>query len=522
MLAHNRNAALYCRLSRDDNNISESDSIQNQELILKKYAEQNGFSIVDVYKDDGYTGTNFQRPDFVRMLGDLRRKKADTVIVKDLSRFGREHIQADLYREIEFPQMGVRLIAINDNYDGARLDRSANSMAQMKGLFNEWMAAETSEKVRDVLRSKKEAGQFVTKVPYGYQRNPADRHKLVVDEAAALIVRRIYDMMIAGTGYDKIAKTLSNERILTPAAHSGTVPRSTHHEPYDWNYTTVRTILTNPTYLGHTVQGKYTTISYKVKQAVKVPEEQWIRVENTHEPIISQETWDMAQSILSSRKRSTKKGAPHMFAGLLKCATCDSTLAKNSKDIFSCHRYKTQGKDACTNHHISLEKLTAVVLGSIRAVSRQIRDNRDRFMQRLSGVGEAQRQQKLKVVRKERDVAGKRLTEIPALLKKAFEQNATGLLPDELYTEMMAGYQKEREELAARLEAFNTAIAEAEQDSEGIQSFIGMIEKYIDIQELDSVIIHELIEKIVVHQTVKADGQRKQQIDIYYRFIGKL
>lgn len=368
-LQHNKKAALYCRLSRDDSNIGESDSIQNQEMMLAQYAKKNGFQIIDIYKDDGYTGTNFERPDFIRMMGDLRTKKADTVVVKDFSRFGREHIQADLLREIEFPQMGVRLIAINDGYDSAFVDRSANSMAQVKGLFNEWFAAETSEKVRHVLRSKKEAGQYISKVPYGYLRSPADRHKLIVDEEAAAVVRRIYDMMISGVGYDKIAKTLANEKILTPAAYSGTVRRSDHHSPYDWHYSAVRTILTNPTYLGHCVQGRFTSVSFKVKDPIKVPKEQWIKVENTHEAIIPQEVWDMAQGIIHKRKRSVKNGEPHIFAGLLRCHDCGNTLAKNAKGIFSCWQYKTKGKEHCTNHHITLERLSAAVLTSIQAIS---------------------------------------------------------------------------------------------------------------------------------------------------------
>ena len=521
-LQHNKNAALYCRLSRDDGNISESDSIQNQEMMLSRYANENGFQIIDIYKDDGWSGTSFQRPDFTRMMGDLRTKKADTVIVKDFSRFGREHIQADLYREIEFPQMGVRLIAVGDNYDSAAVDRSSNSMAQIKGLFNEWFAAETSEKVRHVLRSKKEAGQYVSKVPYGYIRNPHDRHKLIIDDEAAAIVRRIFDMMIAGEGYGRIAKALANEKILTPTAYIDGAKRSDHHTCYDWYYSTARTILNNRTYLGHTVQGRYTSVSFKVKKAVKVPENQWIWVENTHEPIISQMLWDMAQGIMNKRKRSVKNGEPHIFAGLLRCSDCGNTLAKNGKNTFGCWQYKTKGKEHCTNHHIKLEKLTAVVLASVREVSSEVRDNREAFIEQLSGIGKKEQCKKIDTAKKERDKLAKRFAEIPMLIKKAFEQNANGKLPDIVYSEMMDGYAQEREDLAAKLDALGDTISESEQESVGINEFMGLIEKYIDLKELDRAIVHELIEKVVVHQAQKLNGQRTQQIDIYYRFIGKI
>ena len=514
-LQHNKNAALYCRLSRDDGNVSESDSIQNQEMMLTRYAKEKGFQIVDIYKDDGWSGTSFDRPDFVRMMGDLRTKKADTVIVKDFSRFGREHIQADLYREIEFPQMGVRLIAVGDSYDSAGVDRSANSMAQIKGLFNEWFAAETSEKVRHVLRSKKEAGQYVSKVPYGYKRNPNDRHKLIIDMEAAVIVERIFDMMIAGNGYDRIAKTLSNEKVLTPTAYAGGASRSDCHTPCDWHYTAVRTILSNPTYLGHTVQGRYTSVSFKVKKAVKVPENQWIWVENTHEPIISGQVWDMAQGIMHKRKRSVKNGEPHIFAGLLRCSDCGNTLAKNAKDIFSCWQYKTKGKEHCTNHHITLEKLTAAVLSSIWEVSAEVRDNRDAFIGRLSGIGEKRKRQKTDAARKERDKISKRLAEIPGLIKKAFEQNAAGKLPDDIYAEMMNGYTLEREDLTAKLDTLTATIDEADQESADINEFMGLIERYIDIQELDRAIVHELIEKLLsTKRKSSMDNERNRLIFI--------
>ncbi len=345
-LQHNIDALLYCRRSPDDR---DNDSVENQAMILREYADKNNFRVVDVYQDDEYRGMTFDRPDFIRMMGDIRRKRGNVVIIKDLSRLGRDHIQVDLFREVEFPQMGVRLIAVADNYDGANLTHSANSMAQVKGLFNEWHAAEASAKVRDVFQAKRAAGQYIALVPFGYRRSPLDKHKLVIDEEAAAIIRRIFDMAAAGNGYERIAKTLTNERVLTPTALDGRKSVSPHKRPFDWHYSTIRTILNNEAYLGHTVQGRYTTVSYKVKKVVKIPEEQWARVPNTHEPIIGQKLWDTVQGLVHKRKRSTKRGAPHIFAGLLRCADCGNTLSKNNKDVFGCWQYRTKGKSSYHN-----------------------------------------------------------------------------------------------------------------------------------------------------------------------------
>ena len=521
-MQHNKLAALYCRLSNDDrNDSSESDSISNQEMMLTQYAEKNGFNIVDIYKDDGFTGTNFQRPDFIRMIGDARAKKIDTIIVKDLSRFGREHIQADFYREIEFPQMGVRFIAVNDNYDGARVDHSTNSMAQIKGLFNEWMSSDTSQKVRRVYRAKAENGQYIGIAPYGYRKNPDRKNHLIPCEDTAPIVRKIFDMSAAGDSYMAIAKAFMDKQIPTPYAHKG----RKYNAPFEWDYSTIRTILKNPVYLGHCVRCRETKVSYKVNKIVQLPPDQWVTVENTHEPLVSQRVWDIVQSIKTARKRATKSGEPHLFATLIKCSTCSAPLVK-SGNTFTCQRYKLYGKDACTSHHITKNRLTASALASIQAVTSEIWHDKSGFIDRVSGIGESVKQKRTEAARKEHDSVTKRLAEISALLKKAFEQNAGGMLPDELYADMLNGYKQEREELTAKMDNLTAAISEADKESAGVKEFVELAEKYIDIKELDRAVLLELVEKIVVHQAEKVDRQQTrkqtQEIDIYYRFVGKI
>jgi hypothetical protein len=281
-------------------------------------------------------------------------------------------------------------------------------------------------------------------------------------------------------------------------------------------------MLNNAEYLGHTVQGRYTTVSYKVKKVVKIPQDQWVCVENTHEAIIEQKVWNMVQGMIHKRKRSVKRGEPHIFAGLLRCSDCGSTLSKNAQNVFGCWQYRTKGKGNCTNHHITMERLKAAVLASVRNVSEEIRRDKDGFISRLSGMGDRQGRLKIEAAQRERNKIQKRLPEILILIQKAFEQNAGGKLPDDIYADMMNGYKLERDSLNEKLNGLIATITEAEKENGNIQEFTELIEKYIDTQELDSAIVHELIEKIVVHQAQRIDGQRTQQIDIYYRFIGKL
>jgi hypothetical protein len=351
---------------------------------------------------------------------------------------------------------------------------------------------------------------------------PDDKFRLIPDENAAPIVQRIFTMAAAGEGYSAIARAFLAEKIPTPYALAGKKSDKSYTTDYEWDYSTIRAILKNPAYLGHSVHCKKTSVSYKVKKVVQRPQDQWVTVENTHKPLISQATWDLAQAVKATRKRSTKSGTPHMFATLLRCPDCGAPLAKVG-DGFTCQRYKLYGKETCSNHYITAKRLAAAVLESIQAVTAEVRQDKAGFIERYTGVNEKQRQQKIGVSRKERDKLTKRLEVLPGLITKAFEQNAGGKLSDDDYAVIMDSYKQEREELTTKLDGLNAAIAEAEQETTGVNEFVALAEQYADLQELDRATLLALIKEIKVHQQyVTEDGQKKQRVDIDYRFIGEL
>lgn len=521
MLGQNIDAILYCRKSPDED---PEESIQNQVTIVKEYADKNGFRVVSIYCDSSNTGTDFDRPGIQAALSDLRNGKANCLIVKDLSRFCREHIMGDMYREIEFPAMGIRLIAIHDNYDGANVNHTTNSMAQVKGLFNEWYAADASDKIRRVMKSKAEQGHYLSRPPYGYMQSPEDKHKLMPDPDTAPIVRRIFDLAAAGNGYKNIAYILTDDRITIPSIYASQKrERPQNLLPYDWSYVSVRNIIHNTAYLGHCYQLKYTKVSYKIKKKVKRPESDWVKAENVHPPLVTQKLWDLAQESVQRRRKVTKDKEPHIFSGMVKCADCGSTLLKNQMSLV-CRQYSQYGKRACESHRISIDCLSAIVLASVQSTLTEIQNDRELFVDRLSGIGENQRRQRLQGIIKERDKAVKRLDQIPILIQRAFEQNVAGKLSDDIYSEMVNGYQRERVELAAKCKELTATIEQVEQDSVGLQRFLELVDKYTNIQELDRALLNNLIEKIVVHlsEIDPLSGKKNQRITIYYRFVGRI
>jgi DNA invertase Pin-like site-specific DNA recombinase len=521
MLAHNTNAILYCRKSTEE---GSEESIQNQETILTKYAKDNSFNIVTIYRDPCNTGTDFDRPGIQAALSDLQNGKANCLIVKDFSRFCREHIMGDMYREIKFPSMGIRFIAIHDNYDGANLTHTSNSMAQIKGLFNEWYAADISEKIKHVMRSKAEQGHYLSRPPYGYIQSLEDKHKLLPDPVTAPVVRRIFDLAAAGNGYKAIAYILTSDRIIIPSVYANQKrDRPKNLSPYDWAYVSIRNIIRNTAYLGHSYQLKYTKISYKVKKLVKRSENEWIKAENTHPPLVTQELWDLAQESVQHRRKVTKDKEPHIFSGLVKCADCGSSLLKNQMSLV-CRQYSQYGRRVCESHRISINRLSVIVLASIQATLAEIQRDRNTFVDRLSGIGDEQRRERLQGATKERDKLSKRLEQIPNLIRKAFEQNATGKLPDDLYSEMVSNYQQERLELAAGMDELAATIEQAERDSAGLQQFLKLVDKYTHVQELDRALLNNLVDKIVIHipEIDTETGKEKQRITIHYRFVGSI
>lgn len=516
------NAGLYARLSVEDETNSESESIQTQKAILTDYCREMGFHIVDYYVDDGETGTNFERPEFQRMLQDIEDGKINTVICKDLSRFGRNYYEAGMYLDKYFVEKNIRFIAIGDNVDSA--NGNYDLTVPFLNMMNDYYARGISAKTKAAKQARAKQGMFLgSKAPYGYQKDPADKHHLVIDEAAADIVCRIFTMAENGWGFFKIAKSLQAEGIPNPQSYA----EGAHDTR--WHITSVQKILQNPVYCGDCVQGRRGNRTMHGKQVQK-PESEWIIVENTHEPLVSREQWDAVQRQIRSRKRSMKNGEVQMFAGLLFCADCGSALSfsvrhrktKPDGGEYKCWRYMRYGKDECTSHYITLDQISEVVLEDIHRQARFAKYCRTGYMQLLMEEQQLRDEEEMAQKEENAEQARQRLGQIDVILRKLLEQNAIGVISDERFAYMMKDYEAEQEELKKIIATYDRLRESRSEAVENIQRHIQLVEQYTDLKVLNARILNRLIEKILVHQRgVDEDGCLMQMIEIYYRFIGK-
>ncbi len=515
-------AGLYARLSVEDETNSESTSIQTQKAMLTDYCRERGFHVVDYYVDDGETGTNFERPEFQRMLRDIEAGKINTVICKDLSRFGRNYYEAGMYLDKYFVERNIRFIAIQDNVDSAK--GGYDLTVPFLNMMNDYYARGISQKTKAAKQIRAKQGMFLgSKAPYGYQKDPADKHHLLIDDAAAENVRRIFTMAENGWGFFKIAKTLQAERIPNPQSYAD----GTHDTR--WHITSVQKILQNPVYCGDLVQGRRGNRTMHGKQIQK-PEEEWITVQNTHEPLVSREQWEAVQKQMQSRKRSMKNGEVQMFAGLLFCADCGSALSfcvrhrktKPDGGEYKCWRYMRYGKEECTSHYITLDQISQVVLEDIRRQARFAKYCRTGYMQLLMEEQQLRDEGEMEQQKEEAEQAQKRLDQIDTIIRKLLEQNAAGVISDERFATMIKDYEAEQNTLKETITAFASLQASRSEAVENIEKHIQLVEQYTDLKELNARILNRLISKILVHQRgVDEDGCPMQVIEIYYRFIGK-
>lgn len=523
--------AIYARRSPEDkaNRINMfrgdgvSDSIESQILELQQAAQQMGFPFVREYYDDNISGTTFIRKDFTRLLEDIQAGTVNTVIIKDLSRLGRDYIESGRYQEIIFPELGTRLIALNDGYDSET--GAGTDMAAFKNVYNDMYVKDTSKKTRSALRARAVAGKYLSSGIYGYQKDPNDKNHLIPNPETAPIVQRIFSMTIGGQSFRSIARTLSDEGVLTPSAYKGLTPRRADYRPTDWNPISIRDMVRDEQYLGKTVYGKTRKVSYKSKKLVKNAQEERIVIEGTHKPLVSEAIWKRANEVADLHCKSATGGEPHMLAGLLYCADCGSSITVGAYNSFVCRRYKTYGRseNGCTGHHIPSDLLFATVWASIRDVITEAQIDRDGLVARLSGVGHKRQKAALDAAVKERQRAEKRLAEVGALLKKAFEKNVLGTLPDELYNTLTADYAAERASLTARIETLAAQADRLEQETGNAERFVSLVEQYVDVQELDRELAHQLIDRIEIGQSFKdSDGIKKYPIAIHFRFVGKI
>ena len=516
------NAGLYMRLSVEDETNNESTSIQTQRAMLTDYCREKGFCIVDCYVDDGETGTNFERPEFQRMLRDIEAGKINTVICKDLSRFGRNYYEAGMYLDKYFVERKIRFIAIQDNVDSAK--GSSGLTVPVINVMNDYYARSISEKTKAAKQTRAKQGMYLgSKAPYGYQKDPKDPHHLIVDPQVANIVCRMFDMAEDGAGYFKIAKTLQSEGIPTPKAYADGTKDSR------WHITSVQKILQNPVYCGDCVQGRRGNLTMHGKQIQK-PEDEWITVENTHEPLITREQWATVQKQLQSRKRSTKKGDVQMFAGLLFCADCGSALSfcvRRRKTMpdggeYKCWRYMRYGKEVCTSHYITLDQISEVVLEAIHRQAIFAKHCRTGYRNLLMEAQQLRDEEEMVQQKEKAEQAQKRMTQLDLIIRKLLEQNAMGVISDERFASMMKDYEAEQTELQATISEYEIQKTKQSEAVDNIQRHIELVEKYTDIKNLNARILNRLIDRIEVSQRRKdKDGCPTQMITIYFRFIGK-
>ena len=520
--------ALYVRLSRDDENEGDSNSIQHQIEILTKYCKDHAISRYQIYKDDGFSGTNFKRPGFLDMIGDIEAGLVNMVIVKDMSRFGRNYLEVGLYTEIRFPEMGVRFIAVNDGVDSD--DQMGNDFTPFRNIINEWYAKDTSKKIRAVFRNKGMSGQrLAVNAPYGYIKGE-DGH-LLVDEETAPVVELIFQLCVEGNGPGKIARMLKEREIPTPGTitfqRTGQTSRYFPDDPCRWNAATVQRILGQDAYLGRTTNFKTTKLSYKSKKTVINSPDKWAVFEGTHEAIIDKETWEIVQKSREHRRRPTKMGEMGLFSGLAYCADCGAklyhhrsiTLTKE-QESYICSNYQSRKK--CTAHYIRAVVLEQLVLQNLQRVVAYAQEDENEFVRRVmenkTAVQRAEQEQaKRKLEKQER-----RISELDRIIQQLYEDRVSGALSAERFAKLSGGYEKEQEELKQSAKELQAIVNTIETQAVNVQSFLKIVRKYTAPTELTPALLREFVEKIVVHAPDKSSGHRTQRIDVHYNFIGEI
>ena len=520
--------ALYVRLSRDDENEGDSNSIAHQIEILTKYARDHGIANYKIYKDDGYSGTSFKRPGFQEMLADIEAGLVGMVVVKDMSRFGRNYLEVGLYTEIRFPEMGVRFIAVNDGVDSE--DQSSNDFTPFRNIINEWYAKDTSKKIRAVFRNKGMSGQRLsTNAPYGYTR--AEDGHLLIDEETAPVVELIFQLCVEGNGPGKIARILKERGIPTP----GTIEfqrtgRTRHYHPDDpcrWVSDTVADILEQDSYLGRTTNFKTAKLSYKSKKKIANPPEKWVIIENTHKAIIDPETWEIVQKAREQRRRPTKMGEMGMFSGLVYCADCGAKLYHcrtaswtHEQECYTCANYRNRKQ--CSAHYIRAVILERLVLQNLQRVVAYAQEDEDEFVRRVmenkTAVQRAEQEQAKRTLEKQE----RRVNELDAIIQRLYEDHVMGKLTAERFAKLSEGYEKEQSDLKQSVETLRGIVNVAETQAVNVQNFLKIVKKYTEPTELTSAIPREFMEKVVVHAPDKSSGHRVQRIDVHYTFIGEI
>ena len=523
--------ALYCRLSRDDGTEGDSNSIANQKKLLTKYAKENGFGNTRFYVDDGYTGTNFNRPGFQKLLEDMEMGYVSAIIVKDMSRLGRDYLQVGYYTDTFFPDHNIRFIAINDCVDS---DDGENELAPFRNVMNEMYARDISRKVRSSHRLRGNAGEPLSQPPYGYMKSLENKKQWIIDPEAAQIVKEIFAMCIEGKGNETIAKILQERQVLVPMAYwqSKGLDRGgkkTQSNPYKWCKTTIAKILAQQEYCGDVINFKTYSKSFKNKARICNPEENWAIFKDRHEPIIDRETFEQVQKLTGKTKRRAPKNSnkKSMFCDLVYCADCGSKLwfhtnTKNdSIQYFSCSNYKTDTRGTCeTRHYVREDAISQVVTMELQYMATLLDEHEDEFAEALEKKANADSIREKKLIEVELQKAIVRNERVASLYEKLYEDNAEGKVTDEWFMQLSHKYEVERMELKAKIAENKERLRRLAENNRNKENFISAVRKFMEMKELTPALLHELIERIEVYETEGTGKNRTQRIMIYYRFVG--
>lgn len=534
--------ALYCRLSVEDikdedgkkkkkEKEDESNSISNQKQILLDYCKKHGYTNTMFFVDDGISGTSFDRNDFNRMQRMVEEGKICRIIVKDLSRFGREQVEAGRLTQIVYPSLGVTFISIQENINSSTGE--GMEMLPFYNIFNEWYAAQTSKKIRAVWQSKADNGKRVSPVvPYGYKKDETDKEKWLIDEPAAEIVKKIYSLCLAGRGPLQIAKQLEREKVLVPTAYFESVGRKTRNatplDPYAWHPSAVVGILENRQYTGCAVNFKTTTVSYKVHTRIINPVEDYQIIPNMQEPIISEDIWLRVQELRKNRRRNTATGRASLFSGLVYCPDCGSKLhfcasksLRRDQEFFRCANYKN-GRGSCKIHFIRDVVLEKVVLEAVRNLADFVKCHEPVFLYMLARKNDAMRQQERKRLERVIERGTRRISEIDKLIEAAFERNVLGKLEDDRYERMVKKYAQEQRELIAEVQESKVVLQKAEQQVVDLRLLLRTLRELTEVKELTPTLVNSLIERIEVHNNDKSSGHCYVKVDIYFTAAGMI
>ena len=525
--------AIYCRLSRDDEQAGESNSIVNQKAILKKYAKEQGFRNIQFFVDDGFSGANFNRPEWQRMITMVEADQIGVLLAKDMSRIGRNYLEVGFYTEILFPKHNVRFIAINSGVDSA--NQMDNDFTPFLNIINEFYVKDSSKKVKASMKQKGESGEYLTtNPPYGYMKDPDNPKKhWIIDDEAAAVVRLIFAWCMEGYGPSQIAHKLKDAKVDCPTVHwakmGRNAPAKTPEDPYDWAPRTISGILEKPEYLGHMVNFRTHRQSYKSKKKIENPQSEWKIFENNHDAIVDEETFYRVQELRKNKRRPARTGKSNMFSGVVRCADCGEKLyyctSKNfeaRQDHFVCSTSRKKGKDVCDTHFIRAVVLEEGTLQHMRMVISCVASYEDEFRKALGAKRNAEAKKELTAKKRTLQKSENRLAELDRLFKRIYEDMVGGKLTEARFQMLADDYEQEQSELREKIDILEDEIQQQEDQTENVDKFICQAKKYLHLEKLTPTILNDMVKAVYVHAPDKSSGHRVQDVEISYNYIGIL